>query len=71
MKKTKIYAAYGSNLNHAQMRGRCPDAKYLGSAMLKDQNLIFCGAAGSQLRDHRKYGRKGSSNRTLGDQRAR
>jgi len=45
MKKTKIYAAYGSNLNHAQMRGRCPDAKYLGSAMLKDQNLIFCGQA--------------------------
>lgn len=43
MKKMKIYAAYGSNLNHAQMRGRCPDAKYLGSAMLKDQNLIFCG----------------------------
>ena len=43
MKKTKIYAAYGSNLNHAQMRERCPDAKYLGSAMLKNQNLLFCG----------------------------
>lgn len=43
MKKTKIYAAYGSNLNHAQMRGRCPDAKYLGSAMLQNQNLLFCG----------------------------
>ena len=43
MKKTKLYAAYGSNLNHAQMRERCPEAKYLGSAMLKDQNLIFCG----------------------------
>ena len=43
MKKTKIYAAYGSNLNHAQMRERCPEAKYLGSAMLKNQNLLFCG----------------------------
>ena len=43
MRKTKLYAAYGSNLNHAQMRGRCPDAKYLGSAMLQNQNLIFCG----------------------------
>lgn len=43
MKKTKLYAAYGSNLNHAQMRERCPEARYLGSAMLKDQNLIFCG----------------------------
>lgn len=43
MKKTKLYAAYGSNLNHAQMRGRCPDAKYLGSAMLQNQNLIFRG----------------------------
>ena len=43
MKKTKIYAAYGSNLNHAQMRGRCPDAKNLGSAMLQNQNLLFCG----------------------------
>lgn len=43
MKKMKIYAAYGSNLNHAQMRGRCPDAKYLGSAMLQNQNLLFCG----------------------------
>ena len=43
MKKTKIYAAYGSNLNHAQMRERCPEAKYLGSATLKNQNLLFCG----------------------------
>lgn len=43
MKKTKIYAAYGSNLNHAQMRERCPDAKYLGASMLKNHNLIFCG----------------------------
>ena len=43
MKKTKLYAAYVSNLNHAQMRERCPEAKYLGSAMLKNQNLLFCG----------------------------
>lgn len=43
MKKTKLYAAYGSNLNHAQMRERCPDAKYLGASTLKNHNLIFCG----------------------------
>ena len=43
MKKTKLYAAYGSNLNHAQMREHCPDAKYLGASMLKNHNLIFCG----------------------------
>ena len=38
---TKIYLAYGSNLNHRQMADRCPDARYLGNTMLKDWRLIF------------------------------
>ena len=38
---TKIYLAYGSNLNHRQMADRCPDARYLGNTMLKDWSLIF------------------------------
>ena len=38
---TKIYLAYGSNLNHRQMAERCPNANYLGNTMLKDWRLIF------------------------------
>ena len=38
---TKIYLAYGSNLNHQQMAERCPNASYLGNTMLKDWRLIF------------------------------
>ena len=38
---TKIYLAYGSNLNHQQMAERCPNANYLGSTELKDWRLIF------------------------------
>jgi gamma-glutamylcyclotransferase (GGCT)/AIG2-like uncharacterized protein YtfP len=38
---TKIYLAYGSNLNHQQMAERCPNANYLGNTELKDWRLIF------------------------------
>ena len=38
---TKIYLAYGSNLNHRQMADRCPNANFLGSLILKDWKLIF------------------------------
>ena len=38
---TKIYLAYGSNLNHQQMADRCPNANYLGNTVLKDWKLIF------------------------------
>ena len=40
----KLYAAYGSNLNLAQMRRRCPTAKIVGSAILDDYRLLFRGA---------------------------
>lgn len=39
----KLYIAYGSNLNMAQMAYRCPDAVPLASAVLKDCKLTFRG----------------------------
>ena len=41
--KTKIYAAYGSNMNLRQMAVRCPDAKVVGSGVLEDYKLTFRG----------------------------
>lgn len=35
------YFAYGSNLNKEQMDKRCPDAKIIGTAVLRDYELIF------------------------------
>jgi len=37
------YFAYGSNMNHDQMRYRCPSATFLGRAMLHDYRLVFDG----------------------------
>ena len=38
-----LYFAYGSNLNHQQMKNiRCTGSKYLKSFILKDYKLIFC-----------------------------
>lgn len=42
----KLYAAYGSNLNLRQMARRCPDATVVGTAELKDFELVFRGGAG-------------------------
>ena len=39
----KIYAAYGSNMNLAQMADRCPAAKVLDIGYLKDYELVFRG----------------------------
>lgn len=39
----KIYAAYGSNMNLAQMADRCPTAKVLDIGYLKDYELVFRG----------------------------
>ena len=41
--KTKIYAAYGSNMNIEQMAIRCPKAKVIGTGILKDYKLTFRG----------------------------
>lgn len=41
---TKYYLAYGSNLNVAQMKYRCPDAKIVGTAVIKDYELLYKGS---------------------------
>lgn len=41
MAKAKLYVAYGSNLNLAQMARRCPNAKVVGCGVLKDYQLTF------------------------------
>lgn len=41
--KTKVYAAYGSNMNREQMAIRCPKAKVIGTGILKDYKLTFRG----------------------------
>lgn len=40
---SKLYLAYGSNLNKAQMRMRCPDAIAIGTTEIKDYRLLFRG----------------------------
>ena len=40
----KYYLAYGSNLNIEQMRYRCPTAKVVGTAIIKDYELLFKGS---------------------------
>ena len=38
-----LYFAYGSNLNHYQMKNiRCVGSKYLKTIFLKDYKLLFC-----------------------------
>ena len=53
----KYYLAYGSNLSVAQMAQRCPDAVYVGTAELKDYQLLFKGSqTGSYLTVEPKKG---------------
>ena len=37
------YFAYGSNLNHEQMKKRCPDSKFIKRAKLVGYKLIYDG----------------------------
>lgn len=41
--ETKIYAAYGSNMNLKQMKTRCPKAKVIGKGELHGYKLTFRG----------------------------
>ena len=43
--KKRLYIAYGSNLNLEQMAHRCPTAKVVGTAVMRNWRLFFCGAA--------------------------
>lgn len=48
--KKRYYLAYGSNLNISQMGYRCPQAKIVGTAVIKDYRLMFKGSqTGSYL----------------------
>lgn len=40
----KYYLAYGSNLNIAQMKDRCPTARPVGTATLDGYRLVFRGS---------------------------
>lgn len=40
----KYYLAYGSNLNLDQMQSRCPTAKPIGTAVIRDYELLFKGS---------------------------
>lgn len=39
----KLYIAYGSNTNHKSMKLRCPQAKFMGTGILKGYKLAFRG----------------------------
>lgn len=46
----RYYLAYGSNLNVRQMKMRCPNARIIGTATIKDYRLMFKGSqTGSYL----------------------
>lgn len=45
--KTKLYLAYGSNLNLGQMAHRCPDSQVAGKAELPGYRLLFRGRPGN------------------------
>lgn len=40
----KLYLAYGSNLNKTQMKLRCPHARAIGTAVLRNYELLFKGS---------------------------
>ena len=42
-KNTKLYIAYGSNMNLEQMQQRCPTARVVASMYLEDYRLRFMG----------------------------
>ena len=45
MSKTRLYIAYGSNLNLPQMEYRCPTAKVEGAGEVKGYELLFRGGS--------------------------
>lgn len=55
----KLYLAYGSNLNKEQMKTRCPGARVIGTAELRNYELLFKGSrSGSYLTIEKKRGGK-------------
>ena len=55
--KKRYYIAYGSNLNIEQMKRRCPQARIIGTAEIKDYELLFKGSlTGSYLTIEKSMG---------------
>ena len=53
----KYYLAYGSNLNVHQMKYRCPTARIVGTAVIRDYELLYKGSkTGSYLTIEKKKG---------------
>jgi len=46
---SKLYVAYGSNLNFEQMRYRCPTARFLGTGTIENYELLFRGGQHSAV----------------------
>ena len=60
----KYYLAYGSNLNVHQMKYRCPTARIVGTAVIRDYELLYKGSkTGSYLTIEKK---KRSEERRVG-----
>jgi hypothetical protein len=53
----KLYVAYGSNLNIAQMALRCPTAHIYGTGLLNNWELIYRGTIVGVDRTHYSVGR--------------
>lgn len=43
-RRTRLYMAYGSNMNLEQMADRCRTAEVVGKGILKNYELLFRGA---------------------------
>ncbi|MFC1730356.1 gamma-glutamylcyclotransferase family protein [candidate division KSB1 bacterium] len=41
--KQLLYFAYGSNMNHQQMRDRCPEGKFMKRVLLKGYKFVYDG----------------------------
>lgn len=55
--RTRLYVAYGSNLNVRQMRMRCPGARAIGTSAIEGYELLYKGSmTGSYLTIERKKG---------------
>ena len=44
-RRTRLYMAYGSNMNLEQMADRCRTAEVVGKGILKNYELLFRGEA--------------------------
>ena len=60
---SKLYVAYGSNLNRKQMKDRCPGARFVGTGIIENYELQF---KGSFCNAHATIARKEGSSVPVG-----